>query len=216
MCGSSPLFKAPVKTTLVTILLSALAAGAYFGYRVLGPGMESPPASETLPESDDAPPSMLADTMPEFALSTLAGQRQSINSWPGRALIVNFWATWCPPCLREIPLLKDFAAAHDGRLQVVGIAVDQPDAVAAFAEGMGFNYPVLIGQSDALEAAAAFGVDFVGLPFTIFTDPAGRLLGVRTGELRSEHLEEFLHVVDELAAERIGIAEARARLAGRM
>jgi len=205
-----------VKTTLVTLLLSALAAGTYLGYRTMWPRAEVPPASETFAQTNDAQPAMLADSMPEFALTNLAGERQSINSWPGRALIVNFWATWCPPCLREIPLLKDFATAHDRRFQVVGIAVDQPDAVAAFAEGMGFSYPILIGQSDALEAAAAFGVDFVGLPFTIFADATGRLLGVRTGELRAEHLEEFLHVVDELAGEHIGVAEARSRLADRM
>ena len=204
-----------MKSTLVTILLSTLAASAYFAYRLLWPGAAQPAEPVTLAQSDAPRPTALASSMPEFSLTNLAGEQQSINSWPGQALIVNFWATWCPPCLREIPLLKEFAALHDGRIQVIGIAVDQRDAVATFSEGMGFNYPILIGQSDAIEAAAAFGVEFVGLPFTVFTGATGQLLGVHTGELRAEHLAEYLAAIDALAAGTIDIAAARLRLAGR-
>jgi hypothetical protein len=88
--------------------------------------------------------------------------------------------------------------------------------VLTFAETMQFNYPILIGQSDAWEAAAAFGVDFYALPFTVFTAGDGSVLGVHTGELHPEHLENLTILLNDLREQRIDVAEARARLAGRM
>ena len=154
----------------------------------------------------------MADRLPEFALGNLAGEPQSITSWPGKPLLINFWATWCAPCLREIPLLKQLQTSNDA-LQIVGIAVDRRDPVVTFAETMQFNYPILIGQSDAWEAAAAFGVNVYALPFTIFTAPDGSVLGVHTGELHPEHLERLTTTLDDLRAGALDLAAARARLA---
>ena len=81
---------------------------------------------------------------------------------------------------------------------------------------MQFNYPILIGQNEAWAAAAALGVNIYALPFTIFTAGDGSILGVHTGELHAEHLEAFRQVVDDLAAGRIGVEQARGRIAGRI
>ena len=108
-----------------------------------------------------AAPGQPAEGLPEFELQGLEGGLRSIRSWPDRALVINFWATWCAPCLREIPLLKAFQAAHaEAPVQVVGIAIDQLEPVQNFAEEIAFNYPILVGEADAINAAAAFGVDF--------------------------------------------------------
>jgi hypothetical protein len=80
---------------------------------------------------------------------------------------------------------------------------------------MEFNYPVLIGQSDAMDAAAAFGIEFFGLPFSVFTDTEGHILGVHTGELHPGDLDNFIGVLGDLAAGSSDLAGARARLAGR-
>ena len=199
------------RAVLATLVLSAAAVVTYLGYRALTlvpvPPVEPEPAVVLTP----------AETLPEFTLTNLAGEAQSITSWPGRALIINFWATWCPPCLREIPLLKEFQETNaDKPLQVVGIAVDRFDPVLDFAEEMGFNYPVLIGQSEAMDAAAAFGVEFFGLPFSVFTDPEGRILGVHTGELHAEDLGNLLSVLSDLESGGADLDTARARLSGRM
>ena len=127
--------------------------------------------------------------------------------------MINFWATWCAPCLREIPLLKEFQDANGPTgVQVVGIAVDHLEAVREFAEEMMFNYPVLVGQLAAMEAAAEFGVEFFVLPFTVFSDPRKRVLGVHSGELHAEHLDEFLLVLNALEAGSMDIDAARTRL----
>jgi thiol-disulfide isomerase/thioredoxin len=129
--------------------------------------------------------------------------------------LINFWATWCGPCLREIPMLKEMQTARPD-LQIVGIAIDKRDLVVPFASTMQFNYPILIGQSEAWAAAAALGVNIYALPFTIFTAGDGSILGVHTGELHAEHLEVFRSVVDELTAGRINTDQARARIAERI
>jgi thiol-disulfide isomerase/thioredoxin len=199
------------RPTLVTIVLSVAAVAGYLAYRaatVPSPAILSPAPGAMLPMS-------LADQLPEFELANLAGEFQSIRSWPGEPMIINFWATWCAPCLREIPLLKTLQDENPW-LTVVGIAIDRRPAVLEFAEEMGFNYPVLQGESEAMEAAASFGTEFVAMPFTVFADGDGRLLGVHTGELHAEDLENIVAVLDDRHNGRIDVRQARERIAGLM
>jgi thiol-disulfide isomerase/thioredoxin len=197
------------RPVLLTAALSAAAVLGYLSFRMLVPtGVEDAAAPAA-----SAPPAVA--TLPDFSLGNLAGEPQSIQSWPGKPLLINFWATWCGPCLREIPMLKELQTARPD-LQVVGIAIDKRDPVTEFAGTMQFNYPILIGQNEAWAAAAALGVTIYALPFTIFTAGDGSILGVHTGELHAEHLEAFRRVVDDLASGRIGIDEARGRIAGRI
>jgi len=202
------------RAALLALFLSSTAIIGYIFYR----GLLTAPLPASMPETSAITvPSEPVESLPEFALSNLEGERTAIGSWPGRALLINFWATWCPPCLREIPLLKEFQDEHAGNpVQVVGIAIDRLDPVQEFAMGMEFNYPILIGQADAMDAAAAFGVEFFGLPFSVFTDTQGAVLGVHTGELHPEDLENLAGVLEDLRSGSTGLPQARARIAGRM
>ena len=195
------------RPVLLTAALSAAAVLGYLTYRLIG-APDAPGADEVA--AAPAPPAVAM--LPDFSLANLAGEQQSIQSWPGKPLLINFWATWCAPCLREIPMLKELQASRPD-LQVVGIAIDKPDLVAKFAGDIQFNYAILIGQNEAWAAAGALGVNIYALPFTIFTGGDGSILGVHTGELHPEHLERFRAVVDDLAAGRIGVEQARSRIA---
>jgi thiol-disulfide isomerase/thioredoxin len=198
---------------LLTAVLSGAAILGYLAYRALPSEQPVTDSAEASAPAEAAPPApALAATLPEFSLGNLAGEPQSIRSWPGKPLLINFWATWCGPCLREIPMLKDLQTARPD-LQVVGIAIDKREAVVEFAGRMDFNYAILIGQSEAWSAAAALGVNIYALPFTVFAAADGSLIGVHTGELHAEHLERFETVSDALAAERISLDEARSRMA---
>jgi thiol-disulfide isomerase/thioredoxin len=209
-----------LKPSLVTLALSAAAVAGYVSYRFMTAGAPEPEAapraadSADMAESGDAPLA-LADELPEFSLENLEGERQSITTWSGEPMIVNFWATWCAPCLREIPMLKALQEENPW-LTVVGIAVDRKDPVLQFAADMDFNYPILMGQTEAVNAAGSFGVEFYAMPFTIFTDAEGRTIGVHTGELHQAHLDNLLAVLNDLRQGRADVEEARARLAGRM
>ncbi len=205
------------RPALVTLGLSAAAVLGYVTYRLLmPPAVDLPSAANTTEqEQEQAPARRLADTLPDFTLANLAGEPQSIKSLGGKPMLINFWATWCGPCLREIPMLKELQTARPD-IQIVGIAIDKREPVETFAAEHAFNYPILVGQSEAWEAAAALGVDVYALPFTVFAGADGTLLGVHTGELHAEHLADFRAVIDDLAAGKIGIPEARSRIAGRM
>jgi thiol-disulfide isomerase/thioredoxin len=195
---------------LLTAALSAAAVLGYFTYR----GLTDTPATggSDADAAAAAAPQLAVATLPDFSLANLAGEQQSIKSWPGKPMLINFWATWCGPCLREIPMLKELQTARPD-LQVVGIAIDKPDLVAKFAADLGFNYPILIGQNEAWAAASALGVNIFALPFTIFTAGDGSILGVHTGELHAEHLEAFRAVADDFGSGRIDVEQARSRLA---
>jgi thiol-disulfide isomerase/thioredoxin len=204
-------------SALIAVVLSGAAIIGYVAYRALLPEQPVTPIAADSVSDAPAPAPRAVETLPEFTLATLDGEQRSILDWPGRAMIINFWATWCAPCLREIPLLKDFQAAREADgVQVVGIAVDRLEPVRAFAADLGFNYPLLIGETDAMEAAASFGIDFFALPFTVFTDHNSNVLGVHTGEIKSEDLENLAAVLADLRAGTIDLDEARARIAGRI
>ena len=170
------------------------------------------------PEPPTAPePESVADlegpVYPDFALPDLEGNQRNFVEWKGKHTLLNFWATWCAPCRREIPLLKAFQDEHgpDG-IQVIGIAVDFPDMVASYAEATKFNYPILIGQEDAMAVAETSGIEFVGLPFTMIVSADGELLNAHIGEIVEADLEHIVEVLNLLDAGEIDKAAARKAL----
>jgi len=213
---------AKARPALLTAALSGAAVLGYLAYRVAFAPVEAPteetiqfgenPAAE---EAEHSAEPQLAERLPDFSLEALAGGQQTIMSWPGKPLLINFWATWCGPCVREIPMLKEFQT-NQTELQVVGIALDRRDPVVKFADTMQFNYPILIGDKGGYEAAAAFGVNVYAMPFTVFTGADGSVLGVHTGELHPEHLQELTAVIAELRDGKIDVPMARKRLLGRI
>jgi thiol-disulfide isomerase/thioredoxin len=148
--------------------------------------------------------------LPDFSLKDLTGKSTPISAWSGKSLVINFWATWCAPCRREIPLLKTLAAEWAGRdLKVVGIAVDYRDKVQDFAGRFKIDYPVLIGDQDALDVAAKFGMSSPAFPFTVFTDRRGEVVALFVGELHRPQVDFILSEVQDLNQDRIQLPEAR-------
>lgn len=148
----------------------------------------------TLPQAEGPP-----TELPEFSLQDRDGQLRSIRSWTGKSMIVNFWATWCAPCRREIPLLKTIQGKHGPEgFQVVGVAVDFRDDVLKYATDMGIDYPILIGEEDGLEAVNKFGMGSLGFPFTVFTDNQGRIVATHLGELTQPQSEVLLGAVAQV------------------
>jgi peroxiredoxin len=152
--------------------------------------------------------------LPDFSLNDRSGRPTPVATWSGKSLVLNFWATWCAPCRREIPLLKSLSGAWGQRgVQVVGIAVDYRDKVAAYADQLAIPYPILVGEEDALDVAAKFGVDSPVFPFTVFTDRRGQVVTLYVGELHQSQADLILAAVQNVNDGRLDLAEAQRTIA---
>ena len=171
----------PARVVLALALAVASAGGGFLAFNAL---RDNPSVSENaLP------------MLPEFALPDVEGVIRQSSEWDGRPRIINFWATWCPPCRREIPLLITLQAGHSASFQVIGIAVDDMAAVQAYAADTGFNYPILVGQQDAVDLGNRVLPDWIGLPFTAFVDASGQVTRVHMGELHAKEATEYIREI---------------------
>ncbi|MCB1749015.1 MAG: TlpA family protein disulfide reductase [Gammaproteobacteria bacterium] len=111
------------------------------------------------------------------------GSAHRLDEWAGKLLVVNFWATWCPPCLREIPAFVELQDRHGAAgLQFVGIALDQAEPVADFVADKAINYPVLVGNEDVARFMQELGNQIGGLPYTVVFDRDGEVVLTHQGE----------------------------------
>jgi thiol-disulfide isomerase/thioredoxin len=167
-----------------------------------------------MPDPEMLPPVHIPASLPQFTLADAAGKPTPISAWHGKSLVLNFWATWCAPCRREIPLLEAVAAQWSGRdVAVVGVAVDHRAEVVAFAQQYHIGYPLLVGEQDALDAAAALGVASPVFPFTVFTDRQERIVAVFVGELHRAQADLILSVVARLNDGQNDLGAARRAIA---
>ena len=124
-----------------------------------------------------------------LSLPDTSGQQQSLAQWRGKVLVVNFWATWCEPCRKEMP---EFVRAQrelgPKGLQFVGIAVDQRDKVEQFAKELDLNYPALIAGYDAVDLSKSLGNELSALPFTIVLDRKGNVATTQLGPFKPDKL----------------------------
>ena len=132
---------------------------------------------------------------PVFAASfkDLDNKLQPLKQWRGKVVVLNFWAPWCPPCREEIP---DFIKMQDkyGKrgLVFVGVALDEKIKVQAFADEMDINYPILLGEMNAVDLARKIGNRLGGLPFTVVIDRNGRIIASAVGRVTTARLEKIV------------------------
>jgi peroxiredoxin len=124
-----------------------------------------------------------------LSLPDTSGRQQSLSQWRGKVVVVNFWATWCAPCREEMPEFVRAQREFGPRgLQLVGIAVDEPEKVVQFANELGLNYPALIGGYGAIELSKTLGNQLGALPFTIVIDRTGAVARTQLGPFKSDKL----------------------------
>lgn len=125
-----------------------------------------------------------------FELTDTAGKPQRLADAKGQWVVVNFWATWCAPCIKEIPDIAAFAKEAGDKVRVIGIALDWDDKskVIAFAKKVGHTYPLVLGDD---KSEKAFG-KVKGLPTTIVYDPAGKIAYQKTGTVTRELLSRVV------------------------
>ena len=134
-----------------------------------------------------------AATLAGARLPDLEGAPQGLDQWRGKVVVVNFWATWCAPCREEIPLLVKLQHKYRDRgLQIVGIAIDQPDKVRPYAAEMGMNFPILLAAADGIELTRELGNKAGVLPFTVVLGRDGKIASREIGVLKEPRIEALL------------------------
>ncbi len=124
---------------------------------------------------------------PDFTLPDMDGVPRPISDWDGKVLAINFWATWCAPCVREMPAFNALQQEYGERgLQFIGVAMDDQAAITGFMKKIPIQFPVLVGEDAAMEIAIRYGDEVGILPYTVIVDRQGRIAYVRYGELTPE------------------------------
>jgi len=135
----------------------------------------------------------LGSQRPEFAAMDLDGEQRNIKEWDGKVILLNFWATWCPPCLKEIPEFIELQKAYGEQgFQIVGIAIDDEDAVREYVNEIGMNYPSLVVQDDGVMLAKRYGNDIGALPYSVIINRDGEISYTIKGELSKIRAKELL------------------------
>jgi len=162
-----------------------ILAGAGLGAAALGAGLAwRGPAS--------APPSPIAQAFWARRFPGLDGAELDVARWRGQPLLVNFWATWCPPCVKELPEINQFYKEAKAKgWQVLGLAVDQPEPVKAFLQKTPLDFAIALAGPEGLGLVRELGNPAGGLPFSLAFDAAGGIFWRRLGVSRLEDLREL-------------------------
>ena len=169
---------------LLAVALLAAAAG-YLVARQLG---GSDDAAVGRPAVDSA--DLVGQRRPDFTHTGMDGRPVSMADFDGRVTLLNFWATWCAPCVEEMPMLSAVYETYgaDGFV-VVGIALDDPDRAATFARDLGVSYPVLLGRTDVVITGRRLGNSSGMLPYSVLIDDEGVIRWTYLGALDRSDLE---------------------------
>ena len=172
-----------MKQAVIVLLVSLLALGGGIAVRNINGTSE---------------PNSAVENLPDFSLPDLAGQAHAISEWQGKIRIINFWATWCPPCLKEIPEFIRLQTQYGPEgLQFIGIAIDDEFAIQDFIKTTPINYPNLIGQEQGISLAERLGNSAGAVPFSVIVNQQGQIIHRQHGELATE---QILKVIKPLLA----------------
>jgi thiol-disulfide isomerase/thioredoxin len=145
--------------------------------------------------SPAAGPEATAQSLWPLNFETPAGAPLAMQSFKGKPLLLNFWATWCPPCVEELPLLDAFFRENGAKSwQVLGLAIDQPSAVRTFLQRTPVSFPVGMAGLGGTELSKAMGNLSGGLPFTVVIGSSGQVVQRRMGRVTPADLAQWVQV----------------------
>jgi thiol-disulfide isomerase/thioredoxin len=186
--------KIPQKTPLqrrhvLTVGVAAVAA-------IAGAGVAYWQGMQKQLETPPKPITGSLDQLWQMQFDTPEGSKLDMQSLKGKPLLINFWATWCPPCVEELPLLERFYVENKAKsVQIVGLAADKPEAVRAFLKKLPLTFPIGITDLSGIALSKSWGNLAGGLPFSVMLAADGRVLQRKMGKLSEDDLKVWLAAV---------------------
>jgi thiol-disulfide isomerase/thioredoxin len=136
---------------------------------------------------------VVGTTRPPFELKDLDGTLRNVDEWNGKVLLVNFWATWCPPCKREMPAFIELREKYaEQGFEIIGIALDDKDSVQDFVDTLGVEYPIFAADHAGLELSRLYGNNISALPFSVFVGRDGKIRLAKAGEISKQQAEKII------------------------
>lgn len=186
------------KNLIIMAAVALMAAsGGYFAAMVLGP-TPGPMSAAPVPNASNVSQALRTQDLagqrrPDFKLTDIHGASVSAADFDGGVWLLNFWATWCTPCVEEMPMLSRLQSDHGRRgMNVVGIALDDAEKAREFALALSIDYPVLVGLTDVMLVGRRYGNSAGMLPYSVLIDADGTIRWTHLGALKREDLEEQL------------------------
>ena len=177
---------------MVSIAVMAASAGYLVAMRLAPPTQQATQLSSINAQAmaEGQVEDVVGSPRPGFTLADVSGAPTPVSVYDGKLLLINFWATWCAPCVEEMPMLSTLQSRYASRgLQILGIALDDPEKAADFAADLGIEYPVLVGTADAVLVGRQYGNRAGMLPYSVLVDRQGIIRWSHLGALEPEELE---------------------------
>jgi thiol-disulfide isomerase/thioredoxin len=181
----------PQKTPLrrrhvLTVGVAAVAA-------IAGAGLAYWQDKQKSIETPKEPTTGSIDQLWQLQFDTPEGRKLDMQSFKGKPLLINFWATWCPPCVEELPLLERFYSQNKAKsVQIIGLAADKPEAVRAFLKKLPLTFSIGVTDLSGIALSKSWGNLAGGLPFSVMLAADGHVMQRKMGKLSEEDLKIWL------------------------
>jgi len=178
-----------IKSKKVTYGFFALALVAAFiaGNAVMKAVLDNTPGAKEAR-------AVVSQYRPGIELLDLDNKMRNLDEWNGKVVVVNFWATWCPPCREEMPAFVELQERYGASgLQFIGVALDDRNKVEDFADTTGVEYPILLGDAKTLKVATAYGNRLGALPYTAIINREGFIVKTFRGEVSLKSMEKIIN-----------------------
>ena len=173
------------------IVIALFALACFVAGIVLYVVVFAPQPTQTA--STSKPVSMVDQRRPDFTLLDTSDKKHDIAEWDGKVILLNFWATWCPPCRHEIPAFIDtYNKFHDKGLMIVGVALDSKQNAIDFVDPMGINYPILVAEQTGIGLTQEYGNHLGVLPYSVIIDRKGVIRHTISHELTQQQAEQLI------------------------